>query len=820
MSEGSDNSFKEPLKELRIGIVLYGGVSLAVYMNGIVTELWNVLRASQARSDETDRHAAVAALTGSTASIYAELLGALAKLERSENLRVVVDAVAGSSAGGLNGAVLAKAIVDGGDASVLNRVWIDDAQLGKDKLCPEPIVQAPKGLRWIGYLPGPASRFRKLLTSKLRLDWDWICSQAYGFLTTKDGAATVLDGRYFARMIAKAFRDMAAKPTKPLLPHGGTFDLFLTRTDFHGWPRHLPVSEQFHPRPLYERTHAHQMHFRRGYRGGPFNDDFGLTYATRTTAGFPIAFAPVSYRSVAQLYKEARGEEAMPPEEFLRRHLPEHRLAQFPANQAWMIDGGVLDNKPFSYVADAIEDKPADHEVFRIVMYVEPDPELTPKPEADGNPEPLPMKIAAGLYALFRDEPIYDDLRRLDERNSKVTLIQNFLDANASSIREGPRDARIPDFSQTIPPSEGDLERWREAANDYVAGNPVLGAAGYEALKARRAVDVLAQLVCNALDYPYPSRHAYFVRRLLRTWFEQKRVLGADPIDTQARRRLLAAFDVPFRLRRLRHLARAMRPGYATLATDTRERRAARAVLDGFKQKLATSAAAYQAALEAAADVKAELQDVLGRDIEAAIEQNDFDVGQVILRHAPLLRNVYDWLADRFTQLGTDQNKQLVRAIVALRGDPLRWAAEAYINFIFTDLIAFPLMDAARIDDLVLVNTMRISPRDVNRLDARMKRQGRQRAPLAGAALGAFAGFVDRTAREGDLLWGRLDGAERLIELIVAAAAVSKDDVARLQGLREEYTGRVMQQILAMEAERPGVSRDLQQLASDLKAIA
>lgn len=41
------------MRELRIGLVLYGGVSLAVYMNGIVTELWQLLRASKALANNT-----------------------------------------------------------------------------------------------------------------------------------------------------------------------------------------------------------------------------------------------------------------------------------------------------------------------------------------------------------------------------------------------------------------------------------------------------------------------------------------------------------------------------------------------------------------------------------------------------------------------------------------------------------------------------------------------------------------------------------------------------------------------------------------------
>ena len=36
-------------KELRLAIVCYGGVSLAVYMHGVTKELWKLLRASEAR---------------------------------------------------------------------------------------------------------------------------------------------------------------------------------------------------------------------------------------------------------------------------------------------------------------------------------------------------------------------------------------------------------------------------------------------------------------------------------------------------------------------------------------------------------------------------------------------------------------------------------------------------------------------------------------------------------------------------------------------------------------------------------------------------
>jgi hypothetical protein len=41
-----------PCRELRLGIVLYGGVSLAIYMAGITEELHALLRTSRDRASE------------------------------------------------------------------------------------------------------------------------------------------------------------------------------------------------------------------------------------------------------------------------------------------------------------------------------------------------------------------------------------------------------------------------------------------------------------------------------------------------------------------------------------------------------------------------------------------------------------------------------------------------------------------------------------------------------------------------------------------------------------------------------------------------
>ena len=111
------------MEELRIGLVLYGGVALAVYINGVVTEIWQAQRASRAMQDGEDAN------LDSASGIYRDLLADLKASSDADELRIVLDAVTGTSAGGVNGAAMFKAIVEGADASVLNDVWLNDADI-------------------------------------------------------------------------------------------------------------------------------------------------------------------------------------------------------------------------------------------------------------------------------------------------------------------------------------------------------------------------------------------------------------------------------------------------------------------------------------------------------------------------------------------------------------------------------------------------------------------------------------------------------------------------------------------------------------------
>ena len=106
-------------KELRIALVCYGGVSLAVYMHGVTKELWKLARASR------DFHSGEAPAGGSEA-VYRRLLEHI-EVEHGLRLRVLPDIVAGASAGGINGVFLAQAIHSGQSLEPLTELWLGRA---------------------------------------------------------------------------------------------------------------------------------------------------------------------------------------------------------------------------------------------------------------------------------------------------------------------------------------------------------------------------------------------------------------------------------------------------------------------------------------------------------------------------------------------------------------------------------------------------------------------------------------------------------------------------------------------------------------------
>lgn len=121
----------------------------------------------------------------------------------------------------------------------------------------------------------------------------------------------------------------------------------------------------------------------------------------------------------------------------------------------------------------------------------------------------------------------------------------------------------------------------------------------------------------------------------------------------------------------------------------------------------------------------------------------------------------------------------------------------AFDQFEYYDQIVFPIFYEASVGEAELCEVFRISPRDATSiLDENSPTEKRRK--LAGTALFHFGAFLNREWRQNDLLWGRLDAAERIIRCMLprspeANAWIEEANLAiagseeALKRLRETY---------------------------------
>jgi patatin-related protein len=147
--ETSANVAMDVEREIRFAVVMYGGVSLAIYINGVAQELLNMVRATAPekpgegsltllRAREPDLPGAI--------PVYRKLGQYLAVRDRSRRdeklmqtgpttdlirIRFVVDIISGTSAGGINGVFLAKALARNQQMDGLKKLWLSEGDLAK-----------------------------------------------------------------------------------------------------------------------------------------------------------------------------------------------------------------------------------------------------------------------------------------------------------------------------------------------------------------------------------------------------------------------------------------------------------------------------------------------------------------------------------------------------------------------------------------------------------------------------------------------------------------------------------------------------------------
>ncbi len=323
-------------KELRIALVCYGGVSLAVYMHGITKEIWRLAKASQAvHSSDAPTPAATASMPRCCATIAGEA---------DIDLRVLVDILAGASAGGINAIFLGHAIATGQTLDPLTDLWLDSADVDSlldpggsamsrvAKLAAVPVAWAlSQRSGTIDKTVEPAHRaeIKAKLANFVRAPW---FAPPFGgtaltnlILDAFDAMDEGPEGR------AAAARLPAARPVRH-------------RHRFPRLSREAPA--QFAARGDRDRASAHPRlpgSGRRRRGGSPIPTE--LVFAARATTSFPGAFPPFRVGELDHCLETSAAApgRAAPPSSPGRCR---SRGALGEAEEAVLIDGSVLANAP------------------------------------------------------------------------------------------------------------------------------------------------------------------------------------------------------------------------------------------------------------------------------------------------------------------------------------------------------------------------------------------------------------------------------------------------------------------------------------------
>lgn len=402
-----------PTAEVRFGLVLYGGVSLAIYIYGVVYEFWRLVQASQ----------------GARSNAYAKLLA-------DAQVTAVVDIVSGTSAGGINGILLAKALTAGSDLRTVRSIWTDDANL--EDLLRRRSEPEPRSLL-------RTDRFERLLA---------------------DGLA--------------AMDRPSAKPSPPLVR---AFDLFVSTTRLRPWIRGFPTDLGGAIKTADFRKAFQLKHRVPGYN--PADPDLGYSRAD---------FAPDANQALVEI---ARATSAFPaafePRLIERDEQTQHLYRAGEPASSYFSDGGILHNKPFTEAIATIAGRASDVPVERWLVSVEPDPErFAPASTAEPAVDEVVAKAAFGIP---RYQSVAADLDRLIELRARARRERGLLagvdDRIATALATGAATVGEAAAGFAASPTYGAYraERAYQLSSDFAAA--IADAAGLDEPRERTVAEAL-----------------------------------------------------------------------------------------------------------------------------------------------------------------------------------------------------------------------------------------------------------------------------------------------------------------------------------------
>ncbi|MFL5258611.1 MAG: patatin-like protein [Hyphomicrobiales bacterium] len=764
-------------QEMRFAVVLYGGASLAIYINGVAQELLRMVRSTADLGGEELR---------GTEKIYRELGRLLGVKGPSGDApqpsdpirtRFIVDIVSGTSAGGINAVALAKALaVKAKDLSALKNTWLDEAQMD--------LLLNDSASDYITYPQNPEGKTASLLNSE--------------------------------RMYGKILETLAAM-NDPGHCSGGAepfvdkLDLFITATDLNG----LSAPIQITGTAIDERVHRTVFHFEYSSPGEgqsssePINElgpecDPMLAFAARSTSSFPVAFEPMRFNRITnQLKAQKIGLTGEKPEQKFKDFFPAYTVKNEDFTGRSFADGGYLDNKPFSYAIDLIPYRSSSNQVRRKLLFVDPFPEIEQQRKAlDRKDISFIDNALMAATTLPRYEVIRGDIRAVNAINRRLDRLAWLRervekDQPSSKDRPSPPDFRAADLRDMVQKYEyGEFYPW------------------YHHLRVFEVTDALAEIVTRLAGFEVDSDEYYFLREILRCWREAHFSTYCES-GKETENAYFDRFDAGYRLRRLAQTRSVVdkklrkQPDRDAREALNKIRNAVEVQLSRLGERIRCLASRTRspllkedspthgslAALRSALPVYfPDVMNVTDRYERHEGARNAYTEPRVRSHVDAIMAEIAHLLKEVFDHNREDMAKVLPADIEEAELPPdVADVRQAYRLFHWHDALSLPFLEGSDATEHAEIGIYRVSPTDSSLAPAYLEggSAGKRTGKLRGTNIGAFGGFLKREWREHDMMWGRLDGAERIV------AALLPDP--RHQDLRRIYIARIQDAILAEE---------------------
>jgi patatin-related protein len=383
-----DNSspVTELTQELRLATTMTGGVSLAIWMAGVAREINLLQQASQWRrlGGTFPTNSTLSEESAASLRLYRELIDLL-------DMVVDVDILSGTSAGGVNAALLGSSRVSGSDLGGLRNLWLHLGAL-------TDLMRDPRDKSTPSLLYGDERMFAELAEQIPKLK----------------------PGPFPPAVFPEDHRTRSTTVYITTTLLSGETSRF---TDSFG-----TLVQDVDRRGLFTFTETELA------KGDVAP---ALALAARSSASFPVAFEP-SFIPFGQGTPKKGDVPARPAMESFAKDI---------TRSHWAADGGLLDNQPLDVLLKRVFDRPARRPVRRVLLFVVPSsgpaPDLVKAAPPDNVDQPL--GLVQGLLkdlAALTSQSISADLRAIRTHQDRMEARTNTrlrLAEVAATLLEGTR---------------------------------------------------------------------------------------------------------------------------------------------------------------------------------------------------------------------------------------------------------------------------------------------------------------------------------------------------------------------------------------------